>query len=78
MIFPLWICKTCGRYGGLGLSFAQTVARGAKGEKYQEGDSKRVECPECHTLMYEVQDNDRLAVISSTVDALPETLKSDE
>lgn len=69
MILPLYICKVCGRFGGLGLSFAQTVARGYKGEKYQEGDSKRVECPDGHGLMYEVQENDRLAIIENAIEA---------
>jgi hypothetical protein len=41
------------------------MARGAKGEKYQDGDHKRVYCQYGHGLMYEVQEGDRLAVIGA-------------
>ena len=69
MILPLYICLECGKFGGMGLSFSQMMARSAKGEKYQEGDSDRVECPEGHGLMYKVQENDRLYVVSNTIDS---------
>jgi Zn finger protein HypA/HybF involved in hydrogenase expression len=67
MILPLWVCLECGKFGGLGLSFQQTMDRSSKGERYKEGDSNRVYCPDGHGLMYKVQDGDRLHVVSDVV-----------
>ena len=63
MILPLWICKHCGRYGGLGLQFSQSMAKVARGEKVEEGKPIPPECVEGHGEMYQVQENDRLAVL---------------
>jgi hypothetical protein len=72
MILPLYVCRECGKFGGLALSFLQTMSR----SEYKDGDHKRVYCPDGHGLMYEVQDEDRLAVLPATVEARREELSS--
>ena len=69
MILPLYICLVCGKFGGLGLSFSQTMVKASKGQEYKDGDNRRVYCPDGHGLMYEVQDGDRLAVLPAVVEA---------
>lgn len=62
MIFPIFVCKSCGRYGGLGLSFSQSVAKAAQGHKVDKDTSRLPDCPDGHGPMYEIQPDDRLIV----------------
>jgi hypothetical protein len=69
MLLPLYVCRKCGRYGGIGLAMSQDFARVAKGEKTKNDEACPPECPDGHGRMYEVQENDRLTVLSAIVDA---------
>ena len=69
MILPLYICRVCGKFGGLGLSFSQTMVKASRGKEYKDGDNRRVYCPDGHGMMYEVQDEDRLSVLPAIVEA---------
>lgn len=69
MILPLYVCRVCGKFGGLGLSFSQTMVKASKGQEYKDGDNRRVYCPDGHGLMYEVQDGDRLAIRLHAIDS---------
>jgi hypothetical protein len=65
MLLPLYVCRECGKFGGVSLSFSQSFAKRAAGEKIEQGQSVTPECPG-HGLMYEVQDEDRLSVMPAT------------
>jgi hypothetical protein len=69
MFLPLYVCTTCGKFGGVGLGMSQDFARIARGEKLAKENAYPPDCPDGHGLMYEVQDSDRLAVLPAIVEA---------
>lgn len=69
MLFgPLYVCLECGKFGGLGLSFSQSMAKAAKGEQIEKGKPYIPECENGHGPMYEVQEKDRLHVVSKVME----------
>jgi Zn finger protein HypA/HybF involved in hydrogenase expression len=69
MILPIFICRTCGKFGGMGLAMSQDFARATRGEKLEKEKAYPPECPLGHGRMYEVQDGDRLSVLPAVVEA---------
>lgn len=68
MILPLYVCRKCGAYGGLGLSFSQHMAKASRGEKTDQDSHNTPDCPNGHGSMYEVQEGDRLTVLPLIVE----------
>lgn len=65
MILPLYVCATCGKFGGVALSFSQSFAKLAAGEKCERDSPIIVECPDGHGPMRLVGENDRLRIVPS-------------
>jgi Zn finger protein HypA/HybF involved in hydrogenase expression len=67
----LYVCKSCGRYGGMGLALAgpfEQFAKALKGESVEPSKPDEVPCPECKVPMYQMQDGDRLSVLPAAVE----------
>lgn len=63
----IYLCETCGKWGGLGLALAQpliNVARALTGEKVELYNSAHVKCPDGHGPMRQVDESVRLQIRS--------------
>jgi hypothetical protein len=59
----IYLCETCGKWGGLALAFAQSfenLGKSLKGEKVEP--SSEVSCPDGHGPMRQIEESVRLQV----------------
>lgn len=68
----LYVCKSCGKYGGMGLALAgpfEQFAKALRGVSVEPSKPDEVPCPEGHGPMYQMQEGDRLSVMTAVVEA---------
>jgi Zn finger protein HypA/HybF involved in hydrogenase expression len=71
----IYVCETCGKWGGLGLALArpfENLAKALKGEQVGLVDPDKVFCPDCNIEMRQVTENDRLHVLDAVMEVKKE------